>query len=151
VVAFFLRPRSGGRFRSGADKTCSAALPTKADDPRGRRFLRCQFAHNPKTCAVSTGLPHLRLNRRVIRYDLGELMGVAPEARSFFFDIAALLSSTNAIGFSEIVGITCTWRSKNSDRFSSALVTNRQTIWRTQDEDNTYWSPAHVAFAFWPA
>jgi len=86
----------------------------------------------------------------VIRYDLGELMAWR-QKQGRFFDIATLLSSTNAIGFSEIVGITCTYRSKNSDRFSSALVTNRQPIWRIQDEDDAQWSHAHVAFAFWPA
>ena len=87
VVAFFLRPRSGDRFTSGTDKACSAALPAKANDPRGRRFLRCQFAHDPQNGAVSTGLPHLRLNRRVIRYDLGELMAWR-QKRVVFFDIA---------------------------------------------------------------
>jgi len=49
-------------------------------------------------------LPLLRLNRRVIRYDLGELMAWR-QKQGRFFDIATLLSSTNAIGFSEIVGL----------------------------------------------
>jgi len=126
VVAFFLRPRSGDRFTSGTDKACSAALPAKANDPRGRRFLRCQFAHDPKNGAVSTGLPHLRLNRRVIRYDLGELIGVAPEAGRFF-DIATYKGNRRVTFrrtfkldkryrfFRNVCGITCTCRSKNSD------------------------------------
>jgi hypothetical protein len=73
VVAFFLRPRSGDRFTSGTDKACSAALPAKANDPRGRRFLRCQFAHDPKNGAVSTGLPDLRLNRPLFAMILASL------------------------------------------------------------------------------
>jgi len=84
VVAFFFRPRSGGRFTSGTDKTCSEPFPAKANDPRGRRFLRCLFARDPKNGAVSTGLAHLLLKRRLKRHDLGELIGVAPEAGRFF-------------------------------------------------------------------
>jgi hypothetical protein len=71
-------------LRWGLTKHAAQPFPAKADDPRGRRFLRCQFAHDPKNGAVSTGPPHLRLNRGVIRYDLGELIGVAPEAGRFF-------------------------------------------------------------------